>query len=613
MNKYLVAKDFSEIIARARREPAMMMWNRLESHPVANDFSRSLKAEVRDPLWLITRQWQMGEFEGEDAGSPVQAKVAWTLDPITAISDRDGITLTYSNELPIEALTETRPVDFAANRRDHLGDWRLILGRRWEKLLRRAGLQASIPDFVSGYPYIVADPEVEGDFPITAAAAAWQTMSAARHTIDGGALYHHIDSGGAASDDIGILPADKATVDALGEDFASWARRQILRPADGFDSWDSRHLEYNVRLNTSVGDQPAALGTPEYHGGRMDWYHFDAVPAPEGTTGPATPAKPKVTSFIPVPAQFDGMPNTRHWAFEESITNFGEIKPDTTDLAKLLLIDFGLLSANDWFVVPIELPVGTLTQIEGLVVTNNFGERQWIEPAVTRNGPIAGWQMYRLAAKGRVDERLFLPPVAPLGLESVPIEAVDFVRDEVANMVWGLERIVPLIDGSSRPGREVAIELHARYQSAVVLPGPVPSGQPALVNEARVQYRLMRSVDEHWIPFVPAHVAGSNHEVQLQRAAMPRILEGTAGMLPQKVRPRTTFLREGLDQPTPVAYFLAEEEVERAGTNVEARWQRCRWQNGAVVLWRGNRRSVGRGEATSGLAFDFLERITARP
>ena len=33
----------------------------------------SLQAQIRDPLWLLARQWQVGEFAGDDAGSPVQA------------------------------------------------------------------------------------------------------------------------------------------------------------------------------------------------------------------------------------------------------------------------------------------------------------------------------------------------------------------------------------------------------------------------------------------------------------------------------------------------------------------------------------------------------------
>ena len=34
----------------------------------------SLQARIYDPLWLLARQWQFGEFQGEDNGSPVMAR-----------------------------------------------------------------------------------------------------------------------------------------------------------------------------------------------------------------------------------------------------------------------------------------------------------------------------------------------------------------------------------------------------------------------------------------------------------------------------------------------------------------------------------------------------------
>ena len=40
--------------------------NGVQPDPVIDD--RALRAEVRDPLWMLTRQWQMGEFQGDDAG-----------------------------------------------------------------------------------------------------------------------------------------------------------------------------------------------------------------------------------------------------------------------------------------------------------------------------------------------------------------------------------------------------------------------------------------------------------------------------------------------------------------------------------------------------------------
>jgi hypothetical protein len=73
-----------------------------------------------------------------------------------------------------------------------------------------------------------------------------------------------------------------------------------------------------------------------------------APPAPQPALSSST--------FIPTPLVFSGMPNTRWWEFEERQTNFGRVTPDTTDLGKLLLLEFGLVYANDWFVFPYTLP-----------------------------------------------------------------------------------------------------------------------------------------------------------------------------------------------------------------------------------------------------------------
>jgi hypothetical protein len=49
-----------------------------------------------------------------------------------------------------------------------------------------------------------------------------------------------------------------------------------------------------------------------------------------------------------------------------------------------------------------------------------------------------------------------------------------------------------------------------------------------------------------------------------------------------------------------------EEEVPRAGTQVSTAYQRTRWLDGRVVLWLSTTRETGRGEGSSGLAFDQL-------
>jgi hypothetical protein len=114
----------------------------------------------------------------------------------------------------------------------------------------------------------------------------------------------------------------------------------------------------------------------------------------------------------------------------------------------------------------------------------------------------------------------------------------------------------------------------------------------------------MSSVPENWIPFVPVHIEGDHREIQLQRAAMPRIIKGVEAVT--KIRPRTQLLRPGLDGQTKKAYKIFEEEVPRNGVKVTQSYQRTRWYQGKVYNWLGVRKQTGHGEQSSGLAFDQI-------
>ena len=56
--------------------PSITYWSRLEPSPRGTSIAESVAARVRDPLWMLTRQWQLGEFQGENAGSPMPANIA---------------------------------------------------------------------------------------------------------------------------------------------------------------------------------------------------------------------------------------------------------------------------------------------------------------------------------------------------------------------------------------------------------------------------------------------------------------------------------------------------------------------------------------------------------
>ena len=77
MAKLILSVDQVLIDAAIFRTARIVAFNRLEARPRTLDFTRSLRAEVRDPLWMLTRQWQFGEFKGEDAASPVTSRIAY--------------------------------------------------------------------------------------------------------------------------------------------------------------------------------------------------------------------------------------------------------------------------------------------------------------------------------------------------------------------------------------------------------------------------------------------------------------------------------------------------------------------------------------------------------
>jgi hypothetical protein len=120
--------------------------------------------------------------------------------------------------------------------------------------------------------------------------------------------------------------------------------------------------------------------------------------------------------------------------------NLGDLRPATTDLAKLLLIDFALVHDGDWFLFPLPLSTNTSTRIRGLAVTDVFGERTWVDAA--GRGLEQYWQRWSMfsltdPASATADTRFLLLGTAVKVQEGKPLEEVLLTRDEMANMVWG--------------------------------------------------------------------------------------------------------------------------------------------------------------------------------
>ena len=374
------------------------------------------------------------------------------------------------------------------------------------------------------------------------------------------------------------------------------------------------YLEYQFSLAAS--DAAMRYRADEYYQGRLDWYSVDrdASDEPLGDLQPAAPSQPAVHTFFPTQIVFEGMPNTRWWAFEDRKTNFGAIAPNTTELGKLLFVEFGLIYANDWFLLPQTLPVGTVAEVAGLMVTNAFGERFWIGAA--GSGANEGWQRWSMFTNVRrssheipADSGLLMVPSLPKVQEGPPIVDVTLIRDEIANMVWAIETRVPLPSGESAAGRESALQTVEFYRRILEQRFATSALEPLdAASAASIRYEVMSTVPEHWIPFIPVHVDNDVRRIQLQRAALPRLLERDP-RAPRKVEPRTPLMREGLDRVEKAPYFVHNEQVPRAGTRVYQAYQRTRWYGGRVITWLGARKQTGRGMGSSGLRFDSIRNV----
>lgn len=80
--------------------------NRLEASTRGTDLLPGLHARVHDPLWLLARQWQLGELDGQDAGTPVQGALVTRAVPLAAW--RPALTDQAGGAGPPEARMEPR-------------------------------------------------------------------------------------------------------------------------------------------------------------------------------------------------------------------------------------------------------------------------------------------------------------------------------------------------------------------------------------------------------------------------------------------------------------------------------------------------------------------------
>lgn len=587
--------------------PLLNRWSRLEPQPYASDVRTALRAETADPLWFVARQWQFLEYQGNDAGTPVDVRVAGETAAISRVLagplDREAASRATDYDhasLPLEAGIEREEP-----RRGHL---RLAFeaGLQFERLLaaRSRSVARARAAFRERFAF---DPVAVPDDAADRAGAAWRDLLGTP-AIDGAKLYAALAPLRKADGTMSALPAGLGLSAAAAkaaklaaQDWLAWYEAAPLAPAPA-SAWRAERQEYALAVSARFGTEEVVLAADEYTDGHLDWHAFRAV---RGSLGEPARARASTTfahrATLASPVEYGGKPADRFWEFEDAQVNLGALEAGPTDLARLLFVEFALVYGNDWFIVPVELEVGSLTRITTFRVRDTFGVEA--EVGRSRNADGRPWSMYELTAEDGAPrfarDLFFLPPTLAGVHEGKPIEEVAFLRDEMANLAWGVERRVP---GASGDGMDRGLEATRRAMQQVI---------PAAPADASLVYRLATEVPEHWIPLVPVHDprtgTGELFGVQLERGAMIRTgADGTR----RRVQPRGLLLRADPSVPpedeTPLR--LEEEEVPREGAVVTRSFQFGRWLGGRSLLWLGRRKTVGRGSGSSGLRFDLAEK-----
>ena len=576
----------SELDRELVKLPSIVTWSRLEPLSLSPDLTPGLQALIGDPLWLIARQWQFDELRGEDGGTPVSAVLEVEqarpsrLHPGAPGADAAGAAVDLADDdMPLEPLVEAEVTDTPAER------IRAQAGLQLLRMLAAAGLAQPRTNAVSRWAFQPRPPDGE-DLAGSARAAvlAGRVPDAARIEADIAPL---ADGEGPLTG----LPAGFGGGAKARQVLGAWLRwyRGFLAGPAGSGSWNPHRQEYAFAVQGELPSGPAVLSSG-YTGGRLDWPDFDAVAGPK--LGPTPAGRGGSTDrkvLLPAPARFPGMPADRYWAFEDANVYLGGIEAGPTDLVKMALIEFSLTFGVDWFVLPVDVPAGSLLRVGSLTVRDTFGLAVAVGPA----RELGGWSMFGLTASDDRTSRagLFVvPPVVPHVLESDPVEEVALFRDEMANLVWGVERIVQGPSGEPVDRRRFVPQVSLRQ----TIPGDL--------DDASIVYRLMSPVPDNWVPFVAVPVPGAAAgAIELERRPLVHFRDDHVDL----THPRacSCLTAPGANRQTD-RLRLAEEEAPRDGAVMTRRYRLARTPSGGTVLWLGRQKRVGEGEGWSGLRFD---------
>jgi len=574
---------------------SITIWNRLEPRARNEAFDESLAARVHDPLWFLTRQWQLKEFEGEDGGSAVAAQLQGVAAPLTRVRlGLEGTVRPLDGQTPLEAIVEREP----ARSRSATVREAAEAGLMWLQMLDEADLTADYRDAYRQH-LTLASEDLEADQGDLASIHFRRVLGG--RVPDGAALYAEFEAAlrpdGGGSGSLPVLPVinqgDQEPVETLARAWLEMWDQFASEPPDDETAWRPSKLEYQFSVAAPLDETEVVLVAEEYPGGHLDWYAFriEGDASSLGAAEDGERVRQIERQVTPAAVEIPGNPTDRFWEFEDGRVDLARLEAAPEELARMLVTEFALIYGNDWLFVPVDLPSGTVFRIDSLEMTDTFGETVAIEPATATDTAGERWGFFHLSeVRGATVEQrqpapiFVLPPVLAASLNGTAVEEVVFMRDEMANLAWAVEKGI-----ASNRGR--MIDRNERYQRkmaalpSVLLPDA----------DADIRYRMLGRVPDYWIPLMPVRTPGEARSIRLQRGSVRDPKTGVP------VRPLGRILVP--EQPL----FIDEEDVPRTGLRVTLAYQHARWSDGSCHLWLARHKRSGRDAGSSGVSFDQIE------
>lgn len=578
---------------------------RLEAISRTDDLVQGLQARLADPLWLLGRQWQVGELTGEDAATPVVCRGELEFAAATRLrAGKRTVALAPGAQPPLEALVERealphgeKQVRRRAGAPLHPGEREAALRRaattgRWllraveEALARvtvpgvsatalaneRAGLLTALQQRLAFRGEPPSDPATR--LLVLRAPSGEAGLDLVRATANADALLQALDlppPGPAAAARPALAAAAFAAMQGWSTDLGDHEL------AGELDVWDASAAAHIFQID--AGDGGPTLQAVDHRRGRLDW---DAVrfAGPRGVVdGPAAPDRRPFVA-LPRPVRYAGMPASRFWEFEDARVYFGGWRGGVNESVRWLMAEFAVVYGDDWFSIPVELPYGHLARVHRLQVRDCFGGEEDVPSFAAVDGDARSWRFFEVAGdvgpKHGKSPWLWVAPVLPDRQEGEPVEELRIVRDETLNLAWAIERTVEGADGRG----------HTRAGRAE----PPATGEPGAWT-----YHLAPPFPPGWTPLVLEETSDAGGERRFLRRG--RLPGWTAADLP---RGRL------LDATAP--FRLIEALLPRGGLVLTRSPQRARSPDGQVWTWTGREVRPGAGPADGNLKFDDLER-----